>query len=210
MTRQSLSKTFCLGLVPPSQPRSHEQFRAGIENLCFLWVFFYFYVLGREGQGIWAFENKYITPSGWQHGHCPCLSNSGKKKQHKHKLFGPDFPRTFLTLAPGRPWAKKFLPITGPQTNALFGADVHDFWRGRPWPEGFLKNFVQKKFALIFWPLQMVNALRFEAIGASPYRQTRFRGRCGMKTSTFSVSPWHMLWHFQPRIAIPNCDPGLC
>ena len=57
---------------------------------------------------------------------------SGKKKQHKHKLFGPDFPRTFLTLTRGRPWVKKFLPITGPQKNALFGADVHDFWRGRP------------------------------------------------------------------------------
>ena len=37
----------------------------------------------------------------------------GRKKQHKHKLFGPDFPRTFLTLTPGCPGVKKFLPITG-------------------------------------------------------------------------------------------------
>ena len=59
---------------------------------------------------------------------------SGKKKQHKHKLFGPDFPRTFLTLTPGRPWVKKFLPITGAaenthflvRTSTIFGADVHD------------------------------------------------------------------------------------
>ena len=29
------------------------------------------------------------------------LFRSGKEKQHKHKLFGPDFPRTFLTLTPG-------------------------------------------------------------------------------------------------------------
>ena len=37
----------------------------------------------------------------------------GKKKQHKHKLFGPDFPRTFLTLTPGCPGVQKFIPITG-------------------------------------------------------------------------------------------------
>ena len=72
---------------------------------------------------------------------------SGKKKQHKHKLFGPDFPRTFLTLTPGCPGVKNFLPTTG------------DFWCGRPrfsartsMTEGLPKNFVQKKFALIFWP----------------------------------------------------------
>ena len=43
------------------------------------------------------------------------LQFSGKKKQHKQKLFGPDFPRTFLTLTPGcpGPGVKKFLPITG-------------------------------------------------------------------------------------------------
>ena len=51
--------------------------------------------------------------------------NSGKKKQHKHKLFGPDLPRTFLTLTPGRPWVKKFLPITG-------AAEKRTFWCGRP------------------------------------------------------------------------------
>ena len=56
-------------------------------------------------------------------------------------------------LRPDDPGSKSFSPSPGPQKNALFGADVHDFWRGRPWPEGFLKNFVQKKFALIFWPL---------------------------------------------------------
>ena len=60
------------------------------------------------------------------------MENSGEgktccrsKKQHKHKLFGPDFPRTFLTLTPGRPWVKKFLPITG-------AAEKRTFWCGRP------------------------------------------------------------------------------
>ena len=44
---------------------------------------------------------------------CPGGFDSGKKKQHKHKLFSPDFLQTFLTLTPGRPWVKKILPITG-------------------------------------------------------------------------------------------------
>ena len=50
---------------------------------------------------------------------------SGKKKQHKHKLFGPDFPRTFLTLTPECPGVKKFLPTTG-------AAGKRTFWCGRP------------------------------------------------------------------------------
>ena len=53
----------------------------------------------------------------------PC---SGKEKQHKHKLFGPDFPRTFLTLTPGCPGVEKFLPTTG-------AAGKRSFWCGRPW-----------------------------------------------------------------------------
>ena len=146
---------------------------------------------------------------------------SGKKNQHKHKLFGPNFLWTFPTLTqqlrfgvfregvfqkmpalegknfwrkkfceicaqkstsehrktqnkalrrgswttpsqrplfvscwltPGCLGSKSFFPLLGPQGIPLFGADVHDFRRGRPWPEGFSKNFVQKKFALIFWP----------------------------------------------------------
>ena len=58
-------------------------------------------------------------------------------------------------LRPDAPGSKSFSPSPGPQKNALFGVDVHDFRCGRPWPEGFSKNFVRKKFALIFWPLQM-------------------------------------------------------
>ena len=74
-----------------------------------------------------------------------------KKKQHKHKLFGPDFPQTFLTLTPGCPRVKKFLPTTG-------AAGKRTFWCGRPCFSArtsmLSKNFVQKKFALIFWPLK--------------------------------------------------------
>ena len=56
-------------------------------------------------------------------------------------------------LHPDAPGSKSFSPSPGPQKNALFGADVRNFRRGRPWCKGFSKNFVQTKFALIFWPL---------------------------------------------------------
>ena len=52
-------------------------------------------------------------------------SSVREEKQHEHKLFGPDFPRTFLTLTPGCPGVKKFLPTTG-------AAGKCTFWRGRP------------------------------------------------------------------------------
>ena len=48
------------------------------------------------------------------------LQDSGKEKQHKHKLVGPDFLRTFLTLTLGCPWVKKFLPITGAAEKCAF------------------------------------------------------------------------------------------
>ena len=48
-----------------------------------------------------------------------------EEKQHKHKLFGPDFLRMFLTLTPGCPGVKKFLPGTG-------AAGKRTFWCGRP------------------------------------------------------------------------------
>ena len=77
------------------------------------------------------------------------MFRSGKEKQHKHKLFGPDFPRTFLTLTPGRPWVKKFLPITG-------AAEKRTIWRGRPrfsaqtsMNRRVLEELCTKKFALI-------------------------------------------------------------
>ena len=79
-------------------------------------------------------------------------TSSGKKKtQHKHKLFGSNFLRTFPTLTPRCPEVKKFLAITGPQEkpflvrmSTMFDADVHD-------PKGFSKLLEStEKFALIF------------------------------------------------------------
>ena len=52
--------------------------------------------------------------------------------RHKHKLFGPNFLRTFLTLTPGWPGVKKLFPTDGVASKRAFGADVHDFGRGRP------------------------------------------------------------------------------
>ena len=55
-------------------------------------------------------------------------------------------------LRPNAQGSKGFSPPPGPQENALFGADVHDFRRGRPWPEGLLKNFLQKSLRWFFCP----------------------------------------------------------
>ena len=74
-------------------------------------------------------------------------------------LFGPDVPRTFLTLTPGCPGVKSFSPPPWPQEDALFGADVHDLRRGPTWPVGLLKNLVQKKFVLIFWPVPRLSCV---------------------------------------------------
>ena len=60
------------------------------------------------------------------------LEDFGEEKQHKHKLFCPDFSRTFLTLTPGRPCVKKFLPITGAAEKRTFWCGRPRFWRGRP------------------------------------------------------------------------------
>ena len=57
------------------------------------------------------------------------------------------------------PRAQNFLPTTTAARKRTAGADVHDFRRGRPCPEGLSKNFAQKKFALIVWPLANVVAL---------------------------------------------------
>ena len=59
----------------------------------------------------------------------PSTPYRGQHPQDREKrvseLFGPDFPQTFLTLTPGRPWVKKFLPITG-------AAEKCTFWCGHP------------------------------------------------------------------------------
>ena len=65
--------------------------------------------------------------SKWRRFPCVAWQNfvREEKKQYKHKLFGPDFSRTFLTLTPGCPGVKKFLPATG-------AAGKRTLWCGRP------------------------------------------------------------------------------
>ena len=53
------------------------------------------------------------------------IHKSGERKRHKHKFLGPIFLWTFLTLMPGCPGVKKFLPTTG-------AAGKGTFWCGRP------------------------------------------------------------------------------
>ena len=65
----------------------------------------------------------------------------GKKKQHKHKLFGANFLRTSLTLTSRWPEVKKFPLSLGPQENSLSGADVHKtFGVDVHDPKGFWKT----------------------------------------------------------------------
>ena len=66
------------------------------------------------------------------HGENYSYSGQRKKQQHKYKLFGPNFLRICLTLAPACPGVKKFSPSPGLQENTLLGVDVHDFRRGHP------------------------------------------------------------------------------
>ena len=77
----------------------------------------------------------------------------GRKKEHKHKLFGPDFPRRFLTLTLGCPGVKKFLPFTG-------AAEKRTFWCGRPrfsartsMTRRVPKKLCTKNVCVDFWPL---------------------------------------------------------
>ena len=81
-------------------------------------------------------------------------------------------------LRPDDPGSKSFSPSPGPQKNALFGADVHDFWRGRPWPEGFLKNFVQKKVCVYFFGPYLWMLLSRDFLEQGPRHQKSFRNPC--------------------------------
>ena len=72
-----------------------------------------------------------------------CKSNLREEKQHKHKLLGPDFPRTFLTLTSGCPGVKKFLHTTGAAARTSMTRRV-------------VEKLCTKKCALIFWPLNLL------------------------------------------------------
>ena len=57
-------------------------------------------------------------------------------------------------LRPDAQGSKSFSPPLGPQENALFGADVHDFRRGRPWPaKGCRKALYKKSLHLFLAPI---------------------------------------------------------
>ena len=68
------------------------------------------------------------------------------QKQHEFKLLGPDFPVDVQTLVPRCLRVIETQPCLCGRPHPFFGADVHD-------PKGSQKHVVQKKFALMFWPL---------------------------------------------------------
>ena len=69
-----------------------------------------------------------------------------EEKKHKHTFFGPDFPADIPDPYARTTLGQKVAPHHRGRRRAYF-------WCGRPRLEGFSKNFVQKKFALIFGPL---------------------------------------------------------
>ena len=83
-------------------------------------------------------------------------------------------------------------------------------WRGRPWPEGFSKNCVQKKSALIFWPLIKALLLK-QRPSMFPYarpRSLRYGQRlfaweffCGCSLFGAYVS-FSFVWRFFPYICL--------
>ena len=102
------------------------------------------------------------------------LQGCREEKQHKHKFFGRISRGHSWPLRPDALGSKSFSPSPGPQINALFGADVHDFRCGRPWPEGFSKNFVQKQFALIFWPLKVARLQSCKVVRLQGWQGCKF------------------------------------
>ena len=92
-------------------------------------------------------------------------STPTRQKQDKHKLLGPDFPRTFLTLALGCPGVEKHLQedkLLVPTGPTIFSADV----QSRRVPEKLctakvcadLKNYLGRYF-------EIFAALCCEALG---------------------------------------------
>ena len=73
-----------------------------------------------------------------------------RKIQHKHKLFGPDFPRTCLTLTPLCPGVKKFLPITGAAGKPTFGGGRPRFSTRTSMTRRVLETFCTKKVCVDF------------------------------------------------------------
>ena len=74
-----------------------------------------------------------------------------EEKQHKHKLFGPDFPRTFLTLTPGYPGFKKFLTTTGAVGKRTFWCGCPRFSARTSMTRRVAEKLCTKKVCIEFW-----------------------------------------------------------
>ena len=72
---------------------------------------------------------------------------------NKHKLFGADLLRTFLTLTAGCTGIKKFLPIISAAGKCTFGCGRPRFLAWTSMTRRVLEKLCTKMFALISWPL---------------------------------------------------------
>ena len=101
---------------------------------------------------------------GQKHGKsCEQQHFSGTKKQPKEYVFGPDIPRTSTRIS--RRQKLRSGPRNPGKTNILVPTSMTRR-RGRPWPQGGLKNFGQKNFGLNFRSL-IFNRTRQKHSGAT-------------------------------------------
>ena len=94
----------------------------------------------------------YFNFSGWNPGSNPVKENYMTWRQGRKNHINIKFS---VRISRGHSWplrpddlgSKSFSPSAGLQENTLLGADVHDFRRGRPWPEGSGASFRRGDFA---------------------------------------------------------------
>ena len=115
---------------------------------CIFWVIFgdfrgggdFVFCKGKPGSLAITIRTSCVTPHTF----------SGKKKQHKHKRFSPNFPRTFLTLTPGCPGVKKFLPTTGATGKRTFRCGRPRFSAWTSMTRRVVKKLCTKKVCVDF------------------------------------------------------------
>ena len=123
---------------------------------------------------------------------------AGKKKHHKHTLFGPNFPRTFLTLTPGCPGVKIFSPPPGPQETHF---SVRMSMTGR-----VLEKLCPEKVCVDFWFIRERQSCRSQGSSDKYDPLLCFFGRTLAVAPSFPMvghPPWYLVSH-RHTCAVPH------
>ena len=128
----------------------------------------------------------------------PRPNRQGRKKQHKHKLFGPDFQRTFLTLTPERPGVKKFLPTTGAAGKRTFGRGRPRFSARTSMTRRVVEKLCTKKVCVDFLaPKSSFVSLPCSSQGVRQLRT--FQGSCELLNCSAGLSKVQGMRCFRPK-----------